>query len=224
MSVDVRTPPDSPDRHQGRSAAAPVAVGARRSSSILLVRCSSTARRPTTAYDWATYGKYLFDQRIFAGGVVTLELTVCRWCSAIVLGVMLAVMRLSPNPVLKSVAWVYLWIFRGTPVYVQLVFWGLFPTIYKNIQLGIPFGAEFCPHQHRRTCRSRFMLAVIGLGLNEAAYMAEIIRAGISSVAEGQAEASTALGMSWCMTMRRTVLPQAMRVIIPPTGNEVIAC
>jgi polar amino acid transport system permease protein len=141
---------------------------------------------------------------------------------AIVLGVILAVMRLSPNPVFRSVAWVYLWIFRGTPVYVQLVFWGLFPTIYQNIQLGVPFGPSFF-HINLQGLSIAFVLAVVGLGLNEAAYMAEIIRAGISSVPEGQTEASTALGMSWWMTMRRTVLPQAMRVIIPPTGNEVIS-
>ena len=141
---------------------------------------------------------------------------------AIALGVMLAVMRLSPNPVFKSVSWVYLWIFRGTPIYVQLVFWGLIPTIYSNIQLGVPFGPSFF-HLNLQALSIPFLLAILGLALNEAAYMAEIIRAGISSVPEGQLEASTALGMSWGMAMRRTVLPQAMRVIIPPTGNEVIS-
>jgi polar amino acid transport system permease protein len=141
---------------------------------------------------------------------------------ALVLGVLLAVMRLSPNPVFRSVAWVYLWIFRGTPVYVQLVFWGLFPTIYQNIQLGVPFGPSLL-HVNLQGLSISFILAIVGLGLNEAAYMAEIIRAGISSVPEGQSEASSALGMSWAMTMRRTVLPQAMRVIIPPTGNEFIS-
>jgi polar amino acid transport system permease protein len=120
----------------------------------------------------------------------------------VVLGVILAVMRLSPNPILKSVAWGYLWIFRGTPVYVQLVFWGLFPTLYQKIQLGIPFGHTFF-HLDLRNLSISFILAIVGLGLNEAAYMAEIIRAGISSVPEGQMEASTALGMSWWMTMRR---------------------
>jgi polar amino acid transport system permease protein len=148
-------------------------------------------------------------------------LTVLSMILAIVLAVLLAVMRLSPNPVFRSVSWVYLWIFRGTPVFVQLVFWGLVPTIYKNIQLGIPFGPTFFT-LHIQNLSMYFLLAVIGLGLNEAAYLAEIIRAGISSVPEGQSEASTALGMSWLMTMRRTVLPQAMRVIIPPTGNEFI--
>lgn len=172
------------------------------------------------AYGWDTFAKYLFDQRISQAAWNTLQLTIFSMLLALVLGVALAVMRLSPNPVLKSVSWLYLWIFRGTPVYVQLVLWGLVPVIYKNIQLGVPFGPTFFKFSLSEP--NFFMLAILGLGLNEAAYMAEIIRAGISSVPEGQSEASTALGMSWWMTMRRTVLPQAMRVIIPPTGNEFI--
>ena len=174
------------------------------------------------AFGWSTFAKYLFDKRVTQGAWNTLQLTVYSMVLAIVLGVVLAVMRLSPNPVFRSVSWVYLWIFRGTPVYVQLVFWGLMPTIYKSIQLGVPFGPSFF-HLNLQGLSIPFLLAIIGLALNEAAYMAEIIRAGISSVPEGQSEASTALGMSWGMTMRRTVLPQAMRVIIPPTGNEVIS-
>jgi polar amino acid transport system permease protein len=131
-------------------------------------------------------------------------------------------MRLSPNPVFRAVSWAYLWVFRGTPVYVQLVFWGLLPTIYQNIQLGVPFGPSLL-HLDLQSLSFPFILAILGLALNESAYMAEIIRAGITSVPEGQMEASTALGMSWGLAMRRTVLPQAMRVIIPPTGNEVIS-
>lgn len=174
------------------------------------------------AYRWSVYRKYLFDQRLLEGAWNTLQLTIYSMVLAVLLGIVLAVMRLSPNPVFRSVSWVFLWIFRGTPVYVQLVFWGLFPTIYKNLQLGIPFGPTFFTF-NLQALSIPFLLAVIGLGLNEGAYMAEIIRAGISSVPEGQSEASTALGMSWGMTMRRTVLPQAMRVIIPPTGNEIIS-
>ena len=174
------------------------------------------------AYGWATYTKYLFNERILFGVWNTLQLTVYAMLLGVVLGIVLSVMRLSPNPVFQSVAWVFLWIFRGTPVYVQLVFWGLLPTIYQKVQFGIPFGPSFF-HLNLQSLSIPFLLAVIGLGLNEAAYMAEIIRAGITSVPEGQVEASTALGMSWGMTMRRTVLPQAMRVIIPPTGNELIS-
>lgn len=174
-------------------------------------------------YRWETYTKYLFDERISAAAWNTLQLTIYSMLLAVVLGVLLAVMRLSPNPVFKSVSWVYLWIFRGTPVYVQLVFWGLLPSLYPNLQLGVPFIGPTFFEVNIQGLSINFALAIIGLGLNEAAYMAEIIRAGISSVPEGQSEASTALGMSWTMTMWRTVLPQAMRVIIPPTGNEVIS-
>ena len=223
MSVDVRSqlePTDSPAaidavpmRHPWRWVTAIVIV--------ILVALFLYGAATNDAYGWGTFGKYILDERIVSGVVVTLELTVLSMILAIVLAVLLAVMRLSPNPVFRSVSWVYLWIFRGTPVYVQLVFWGLFPTIYKNIQLGIPFGPTFFTF-NIQNLSLYFLLAVIGLGLNEAAYLAEIIRAGISSVPEGQSEASTALGMSWIMTMRRTVLPQAMRVIIPPTGNEFI--
>ena len=141
---------------------------------------------------------------------------------AIVLGITLAVMRLYDNPVVKSIAWLYLWIFRGTPVYVQLVFWGLISTIYATIDIGIPFTAPWMVFETKNVI-DYFWLAVIGLALNEAAYMAEIVRAGILSVDNGQEEASTALGMSWIQTMRRVVIPQAMRIIIPPTGNEVIS-
>ncbi|WP_197377629.1 amino acid ABC transporter permease [Mycolicibacterium baixiangningiae] len=175
------------------------------------------------AYRWSTYWEYLFNERVLTVGVVnTLQLTIYSMVLALVLGVLLAVMRLSPNPVFRAVSWAYLWIFRGTPVYVQLVFWGLLPTIYQNIQLGVPFGPSLL-HIDLQSLSFPFVLAILGLALNESAYMAEIIRAGISSVPEGQMEASTALGMSWSLAMRRTVLPQAMRVIIPPTGNEVIS-
>jgi polar amino acid transport system permease protein len=175
-----------------------------------------------TAYDWPAVTKYLFDRRISEAAFITLQLTAYSMLGAIVLGVVLAVMRLSPNPILKSIAWVYIWIFRGTPVYVQLVFWGLLSTIYPTLDIGLPFlppVAQLPTDQALNT----FWIAVIGLALNEAAYMSEIVRAGILSVDRGQEEAATALGMGWGLTMRRIIIPQAMRVIIPPTGNEVIS-
>lgn len=217
MSVDesVAAPIDAiPLRHPWRWVGAAVVVAL---SGLFLY---GAATNP--AYRWATFGKYIFDERVSEAAWNTLQLTIWSMVLGLLLGVVIAVMRLSPNPVFKAVSWVYLWIFRGTPVYVQLVFWGLFPTIYQRIQLGVPFGPSFF-HLDLRDLSISFLLAIIGLGLNEAAYMAEIIRAGINSVPEGQSEASTALGMSWWMTMRRTVLPQAMRVIIPPTGNEFIS-
>lgn len=173
-------------------------------------------------YNWAEVGKYLFDTRIISGVSYTLQLTIYSMIIAVVIGVLVAVLRQSPNPVVRAVAWVYLWLFRGTPVYVQLVFWGLIPTIYKSIDLGIPW-TEAVVSLNTKDLLSYFTLAVIGLALNEAAYMAEIVRAGLLSVDQGQAEASTALGLGWWHTMSRIILPQAMRVIIPPTGNEVIS-
>lgn len=219
--TDVDTPPSTapeaidavPLRHPWRWVAAVVIV--------ILVALFVYGAATNPLYRWSVFAEYFFNERILTGVGITLMLTVTSMLIAIILGVILAVMRLSPNPVFTSVAWVYLWIFRGTPIYVQLAFWGLIPTIYRNIQLGVPFGPRLL--EIHLTDPNYFILAMLGLALNEAAYMAEIIRAGISSVPEGQSEASTALGMSWGMTMRRTVLPQAMRVIIPPTGNEVIS-
>ena len=155
------------------------------------------AARP--AFDWPSVGKYVFDQRISMAAFVTLQLTVYSMIIAIVLGVILAVMRLSPNPVVKSLAWFYLWVFRGTPVYVQLVFWGLISIIYQNISIGIPFAEPWLVFE-TNALLSTFALAVIGLALNEAAYLAEIVRAGLLSVDSGQEEAAKALGMSWFQT------------------------
>ncbi|QIS19233.1 amino acid ABC transporter permease [Nocardia terpenica] len=204
-----------PLRHPGRWVAAVIILA--------LVALFVYGAATNAAYRWDTYAKYLLDTRIAGGVLVTLELTVLAMIIGVVLGVTLAVMRLSPNPVLRSVSWMYLWIFRGTPVYVQLVFWGLFPSLYRTMDFGIPFGGPHFVHIDVQNLSSPFLFAVVGLALNEAAYMAEIVRAGINSVGEGQREASIALGMSWGQTMRRTVLPQAMRVIIPPTGNELIS-
>ena len=220
MSVDVSSPPENPTaidavplRHPWRLVAAIVIL--------ILVALFVYGAATNEAYGWSTFGKYVLDERIVSGVWITIQLTVWSMLLAIVTAVILAVMRLSPNPVFRAVSWVYLWVFRGTPVFVQLVFWGLIPTIYRNLRLGIPFGPTFF-HLNIQNLSMYMVLAILGLGFNEAAYLAEIIRAGISSVPEGQSEASTALGMSWLLTMRRTVLPQAMRVIIPPTGNEFI--
>lgn len=169
------------------------------------------------AYGWATYRAYLFDTRIATAAMHTLALTIIAMVLGVGLGSILAVLRMSPNPVLRTVSWLYLWIFRGTPVYVQLVFWGLLGSIYQGINVG------FAEIDLQAFLSNTFILAALGLGLNESAYMAEIVRAGIQAVPEGQTEASKALGMTWWQTVRRTILPQAMRIIIPPTGNELIS-
>ncbi len=225
MSVDVSPPSTSPAEAPAAIDAVPLRHPWRWVAAIVILILAGLfiyGAATNEAYGWSTFGKYITDERIVKGVWITIQLTVFSMILAVVMAVILAVMRLSPNPVFRSVSWVYLWVFRGTPVYVQLVFWGLLPVIYKNLQLGIPFGPTFF-ELNIQNLSMYFLLAVLGLGFNEAAYLAEIIRAGISSVPEGQSEASTALGMSWLLTMRRTVLPQAMRVIIPPTGNEFIS-
>ena len=169
------------------------------------------------AYHWDTYFKYILDTRIAVAALHTIALTILAMIVGVVLGSIVAVLRMSPNPVLQGVSWLYLWIFRGTPVYVQLVFWGLLVAVYQVVNLGVT------EVDLQEVLQNAFLLAVLGLGLNEAAYMAEIVRAGIQAVPEGQSEASKALGMTWWQNMRRTVLPQAMRIIIPPTGNELIS-
>ncbi|NML54342.1 amino acid ABC transporter permease [Streptomyces sp. R302] len=165
---------------------------------------------------WATVGDKLFDPSVLTGLWKTILISVTAMALGLVLGILFAVMRLSNNPVTGAVAWLYIWFFRGTPVYVQLLVWFNLALIFEYINLGPIYKDE------TSQVLTPFMVALLGLGLNEGAYMAEIVRAGIQSVDEGQTEAAHALGMSQTKTMRRIVLPQAMRVIVPPTGNEFI--
>jgi polar amino acid transport system permease protein len=173
-------------------------------------------------FGWATVGEYVFSEPILSGLKNTLILTVLAMAIAVVGGLVLAIMRLSPNPMLKGAASVYIWFFRGTPVLTQLIFWNFLAALFPTLGLGIPFGPEFVTFDTNQLI-VQFTACLLGLGLNEAAYMAEIVRSGIQSVDVGQTEAAGALGMSRTQTLRRIVLPQAMRVIIPPTGNETIA-
>lgn len=173
-------------------------------------------------YRWTIVGKYVFDLRVVQGVGFTLLLSISAMIIALVVGVSLAVMRMSDNPVLSGVGWLYLWIFRGTPVYTQLIFWGLISVLLPKFGLGIPFGPTFIEFKTENVF-TPFVAAMLGLALNEAAYMAEIVRGGLLAVDSGQAEAASALGMGKSKVMTRIVLPQAMRVIVPPTGNEFIS-
>jgi polar amino acid transport system permease protein len=212
-----------PVRHPGRWVAAVVVLAI---AGYLLYTVGDAIYNDRTALGphtgWAVVAKYLFNPLIFRGILVTLELTVLAMVVGIILGVILAVMRLSPNPVMSWVSWLYIWFFRGTPVLVQIFFWFNLNLVLKSIDIGIPF-TSFWLHGNTNKLIPPFMAALLGLGLNEAAYMAEIVRAGIISVEHGQTEAAQALGMDRTLLMRRIVLPQAMRVIIPPTGNETIS-
>ena len=203
-----------PVRHPGRWVAAALVMV----FGVALVRSAATNPR----FEWGLVGHYFFTSQVVDGLVVTLELTVISMVIGIALGAVLAVMRLSPNPLVSGASWLYIWFFRGTPVLVQLLFWNFISALYPKISLGIPFGPQFV-HADANSLITPFVAAILGLGLNEAAYMAEIVRGGIISVEEGQTDAAQALGMTRLQTMRRIVLPQAMKVIIPPTGNETIS-
>lgn len=172
--------------------------------------------------DWGTTYDYLFDTRILDGLWVTIQLTVLAMVAGVVLGIVLAIMRLSENPLISSISAFYIWVFRGTPVLVQLLIWFYISSIYPDISIGLPFGGPDLASVESNDLITKFFAAFLGLALNEAAYMAEIVRGGIQSVDEGQTEAGQALGMTKLQTLRRIVLPQAMRVIVPPTGNEAI--
>jgi polar amino acid transport system permease protein len=174
-------------------------------------------------FEWGVVRHYMTDPTILRGLLTTLELTALSMAIGIALGVLLAVMRLSPNPLVSGSAWVYIWFFRGTPVLVQILFWFNIAAIYPRFGIGLPLGGPQFAHLNFATLITPFVAGVLALGLNEGAYMAEIVRAGLISVDEGQTEAAHALGMSRLLTMRRIILPQAMRVIVPPTGNETIS-
>lgn len=172
-------------------------------------------------FRWAIIWRFFSSRAILDALVLTIELTAVAMAIGIALGVIGASMRLSPNPIVSGSAWVYVWFFRATPVLVQLLFWFNFAYLYPKLTFGIPFGPALVHVNPNALSAATF--AMIGLGLNEGAYMSEIVRAGIISVDEGQTEASLSLGMSRLQTLRKVVLPQAMRVIVPVTGNETIS-
>jgi polar amino acid transport system permease protein len=202
-----------PVRHPGRWASAVVIVG------VIVLALQSVITNPN--FRWDIVGTYILDVKVVQGVGWTLLLTVASMAIAIVLAILLAVMRQSDNPIFRWSSWVWVWFFRGTPVYTQLLFWGLVAVLYPKISAGVPFGPELFSID-TSTIITALVAAILGLGLNESAYLAEIFRAGLKSVDRGQTEAAEALGMSGAKIMWRIVLPQAMRIIVPPTGNETI--
>ncbi len=180
----------------------------------------SVATNP--AFQWPVVAEYLFDAQIMLGLLRTLELTVIAMAIGLVLGTLLAMMRLSPNRLLSTVSWAYIWLFRSVPALVQLIFWYNFGALYPQITLRLPWGPVLFSASANALITPMFA-ALAGLGLAQAAYTAEVIRAGIVSVPRGQTRAALALGMAPLTIFRRIVFPQAMRVIIPPVGNEVIS-
>lgn len=174
-------------------------------------------------FGWSSVAQYLFNPQVLQGVVLTLVLTAASETAGILLGVLLAIMRLSRNPVYAWVSRGYIWFFRGTPLLVQLIFWYNIAALYPVIALGLPFGGPGLVIGSSNVLITPLVAALLGLSLNEAAYMAEIIRGGISSVDSGQLDAGRAIGMTRGTLLRRVILPQAMRVVIPPTGNQVIS-
>jgi polar amino acid transport system permease protein len=203
-----------PVRHLGRTVAAVVVAV------LALGLLWSLGKNPNL--DWPTIGHYLLAELTLRGVLVTIELTVVSMLIGIVGGVVVAIMRLSDNYVLRYVAIAYVWFFRGTPVLVQIIFWGYLGAFYPTTSIGIPFTDITFFSGQTSALVTATTAAILGLGLNEIAYAAEIVRGGIQSVSPGQREAAASLGLSAGVTMRKVVLPQAMRVIVPPMGNEVI--
>lgn len=190
---------------------------------LTLLGCLIAAFATNANVEVGVIRQYLFSSIILQGVLVTLELAVLSQAIGIALGIVLAVMRQSPNPVLGGVSWLYIWVFRGTPLLVQILFWGFFGSFYAHLAIGIPFTHLIAAQAATNSVLTTFVAAVVALSLNEGAYMAEVVRAGLLSVDEGQTEAALSLGMTRGLLLRRIVLPQAVRVIIPPTGNEFIS-
>ncbi len=172
-------------------------------------------------FHWDVFWQYLFAPTVIAGVGWTLALTVIAMLVAIVCAGILVLMRDSDNPILRTVSWLWIWFFRGTPLYTQLLFWGLFAVLFPRLSISVPFGPEILgvPTDWVVTAG---VAAILGLGLCESAYLAEIFRAGFKAVDRGQTEAAQAIGMSRGRIWWRILLPQALRTIIPPTGNETI--
>jgi polar amino acid transport system permease protein len=230
LRTDRPAPPEQiravPVRHPGRwVAAAVIAVLAAMFVHMLVTN---------DAFQWSFMFDNMFHGPVLRGARTTVVMTVLAMVIGVVLGILIAVMRLSPNPILSGAAWVYVWFFRAIPRYVLLFVCGNLGALYQRYSFGVPFDRQLMDlfgfsgdlrfaSFNGNEIFAGFTAGLIGLALSEGAYMAEIVRAGIQSVDPGQEEAASALGMSRGATMRRIVLPQAMRVILPPTGNETIA-
>jgi polar amino acid transport system permease protein len=225
-----RVPPETvkaiPVRHPGRWVAIVVIA--------VLVAMFVHMLATNDAFQWRFMVDNMFRPPVIEGVRTSLLLTILAMAIGVALGVVIAVMRLSPNPILSGASWVYTWFFRAVPRIVLLVLFGNLGILYASYGFGVPFDRQLGDllgidwdlrffSLDARTLITGFMAGLLGLALSEAAYMAEIVRAGIQSVDPGQQEAAQACGMSRGLTLRRIILPQAMRVIVPPTGNETIA-
>lgn len=195
-------------------------ISAALAAAVLTAVLVSLARNPNL--DSPTVLQYLFHPAVLQGLGTTIWLTIVAMVLGLAGGTVVAVMRLSANPVLRYIATAYVWFFRGTPLLVQIIFWGFLGALYPVLSLGIPLTDITFAQISTAAAIGATTASLIALSTNEAAYAAEIVRAGILSVDSGQAEASSALGLNGIQTTLKVVLPQAMRVIVPPMGNETI--
>lgn len=202
-----------PLRHYGRWAAVVVVL--------LLLAALVVSVVTNRNFEWPVVRHYFTTSEVLRGLLVTVWLTAVTLVAGFLLGAVLAVMRLSRNPVLAALSWGYVWLFRSTPLLVQLLFWFNIGALYPRLSLGVPFGPALFTLNTVNLIGAT-TAAVIGLALHETAYAAEIIRGGLLSVPHGQTEAAQALGLSRFRTFRRIVLPQAMRSIIPAAGNMLV--
>jgi len=171
-------------------------------------------------FQWDVVGNYLFHPSILIGLWVTIRLTIITMVLGVVIGIFFAMMMLSHDRFLSGFAAAYIWLFRGTPLLVQLIFWFNISALYPQINIGIPGGPYLTSFSGNAI--TPFMAAVLGLALHEGAYMAEIVRGGVLAVGRGQSQAAIALGMTRLQAFGRITLPQALRIIVPATGNQVI--
>lgn len=203
-----------PPRHVGRWVAAAVVLV----FVAMIVNTLVTNER----FQWSVVGEYFTAPAVLQGIAMTMYLTGIAMVIGLVLGVLLAIARMSDNPVLRLISSGYIWFFRGTPVLVQLILWFNLASLYPTIGFGIPFGPVFFEAETNKLI-APFVAGILGLGLHQAAYQAEIVRSGLMSVSRGEIEAAHSIGMTEWMALRRVILPQAIRIIIPPTGNQIIA-
>ncbi|MFJ8563469.1 amino acid ABC transporter permease [Streptomyces sp. NPDC093514] len=206
-------PPIVPRRRIGRRLSAAAAL------LVFALVLASVVRNE--AFQWNVVGQYFTTAAVLDGLLLTLWLTGAVMVLGFLFGTVLAVMRLSGNPVLRTLSWGYVWIFRSTPLLVQLLFWFNIGALYPTLGLGIPYGPQLFTIKTVNLLGPT-LTAVIGLTLHESAYAAEVVRGGILSVDPGQTEAAQALGLSRRRTLRRIVVPQAMRSIVPTAGNMLI--
>ncbi|MFF1415107.1 amino acid ABC transporter permease [Streptomyces sp. NPDC058289] len=206
-------PPIVPRRRVGRRLSAAAAL------LVFALVLASVVRND--AFQWGLVGRYFTTSAVLDGLLLTLWLTGVVMVLGFLFGTVLAVMRLSANPVLRTLSWGYVWIFRSTPLLVQLLFWFNIGALYPTLGLGIPYGPQLFTVSTVNLLGPT-LTAVIGLTLHETAYAAEVVRGGILSVDPGQTEAAQALGLSRRRTLCRIVVPQAMRSIVPTAGNMLI--